>query len=131
MKILHGIVLVALGAGVGQVLAPRAAAPAAQPARVAEASAPPRYAFAATHVVHADAPSLPVADADSASTARVDRATAIVDTATARGTWTDADREALRDAMASLPGATKAEITARLADAVNRGAVRIAAEMPL
>jgi hypothetical protein len=56
------------------------------------------------------------------------RATQVVGSALSRGRWTDADRTALFDAMEELPRHLKAEVTAELADAINRGVVSVDVE---
>jgi len=62
---------------------------------------------------------------------RADLARLVVERATARGVWTDADRDALRTQFEGLPGETQAEIFAAMSDAVNRGVLRVTADTPL
>lgn len=63
---------------------------------------------------------------------RAARADDVIDAAIARGVWNDADRDALHEGFDGLPGERKAEIFAKLADAVNRGQVTLATEgLPL
>jgi hypothetical protein len=59
------------------------------------------------------------------------RARELVDDATARGVWTNADREALREQLATMSGAEQADVVARLAGAIERGAVRVTVDLPL
>ena len=56
---------------------------------------------------------------------QADRATHVVGGALARGRWTEADKAELGAQLDGLPGAVKAEITAQLADAVNRGVLQL------
>ena len=121
---------IALGLATGYV------APGCEPHRVqaADTQVPAPRRAEPVYRVYAR-PSLdvePVAQpAQPEQTKQIDRAYVVVDDAVARGVWTDADREALREQLDDLPSETQVEITARMADAVNRGQLRIAADIPL
>jgi hypothetical protein len=127
MKLVEGLVLVALGAGASWLCLPRASTPAAPPPRevVREriVSAPRPY------VSTPEAPRLSV-EPRAANPVEPDRATTIVREAVARREWSAADREALRAEMDALPGEVQAELVAQLAAAVNRGEVRITMDDP-
>jgi len=93
-----------------------------------ERAAAPRSVAAAA----ADRPSAAADDVVAAHEAlsseqaeQAEGATSIVGAALARGSWTEADKEALTRQWQGLPGGVKAEIAGRLADAVNRGAMRL------
>jgi len=60
------------------------------------------------------------------------RATAVLDQALARGQWTDADGDALRAQIATLPSEQAMPIMVRMSDAVTRGELALATDgMPL
>lgn len=131
MKVVHGIACLALGLGLGYVTRPSPAVPAdhhqqavAQRADRVQTGLP---LASSTFSHHDDAPALPTA----APAPEVERARTIVDDATARGVWTEADREALREQLATMTGDDQADVVARLASAINRGTVRVTADLPL
>ena len=129
MKIAHGIMFLGLGLGLGFMTRPSPSISSERhEAAVQRADRESSgLALSTTSFSHHDAPALPTA----APPPEVERARAIVDDATARGVWTDADREALREQLSTMAGDDQAEAVARLASAINRGTLRVTADVPL
>ena len=125
MKGVHGVACLALGLGLGFLTRPSPTASQAEPREelvVAHAEhASSGLPLATSTFAHHDAPALPT----STSAPELERARGIVDDATARGVWTDADREALREQLSTMAGDDQAEIVAQLANAINRGSVKV------
>jgi len=128
--IFAGVLCLMLGLGIGHL---RAASTAPAPVTRIE-PAPVRTPRAEIRevvrreIVRSE-PAVPVAE--PVVDERIDRARVVVERAKTRGVWTDRDRDTLRDEMDGLDGSTKAEIVAAFSDAVNRGELRIEAEVPL
>lgn len=129
MRVFHGAVFVGLGLSFGFLLRPVSAVRARHEesvARRADHESVGQPLLEPTFAHH-DAPALPTAQ----PAPELERARGIVDDATARGVWTQADREALREQLSTMTGDDQADVVARLASAINRGTVRVTADVPL
>ncbi len=126
MKIVEGLVFVALGAGASWLMRPTPSSPTPTATLRHEDVTEPVKRSPAVYVATHEAPRLVVEH----KPLEPDRATAIVRDATARHEWTAADREALHAEIDGLPGDVQAELIAQLAAAVNRGDVRVTMDDP-
>lgn len=81
----------------------------------------------------ADEPAKPagaVEDMNEAQISAYEQGRAIVDTALAKGTWTDTERDDLHRRIASLPGELRIEIARPLVAAINREQIRFEGDGP-